>query len=56
MVTGEVSIGKRAVQETQQVTDTVKKEEARVEQQGDAPIHGTKSDRFHPTQTNEETL
>ena len=49
MVTGEVEIGKRAVEDTQRVTDTVRHEEARVEQQGDAPIHGTKSDRYHPT-------
>lgn len=56
VVTGEVSIGKRAVQETQQVTDTVRREEARVEQQGDAPIHGTKSDRFHPNNVDKDTL
>jgi len=56
VVTGEVSIGKRAVEETQQVSDTVRREEARIEQQGDAPIHGTASDRFHPTQTNGENL
>ncbi len=47
VVTGEVSIEKRSVQETQHVTDTVKREELRVEQEGDAPIHGTSSDRFH---------
>ncbi|HEY6409299.1 MAG TPA: YsnF/AvaK domain-containing protein [Ktedonobacteraceae bacterium] len=38
--TGEVSIGKRQVQETQQVTDTVRHEEARVERQGDVTIEG----------------
>lgn len=54
--TGEVSVGKRTVQETQRVSDTVKREEARVEQQGDAPIHGTKSDRFHPDSTDKDTL
>jgi uncharacterized protein (TIGR02271 family) len=54
--TGEVSVGKRTVQETQRVSDTVKREEARVEQQGDAPIHGTKSDRFHPDSVDKDTL
>jgi uncharacterized protein (TIGR02271 family) len=38
--TGEVSVGKRAVQETQQVTDTVRHEEARIERKGDAIIEG----------------
>jgi len=56
MVTGEVSIGKRAVEETQQMTETVRREEAHIEQQGDAPIHGTKSDRFHPNSGNEDPL
>lgn len=54
--TGEVSVGKRTVQETQRVSDTVKREEARVEQQGDAPIHGTTSDRFHPDSVDKDTL
>jgi uncharacterized protein (TIGR02271 family) len=40
VVTGEVSVGKRAVEETQQVTDTVKREEARLENAGDAPVRG----------------
>lgn len=47
VVTGEVSIGKRAVQETQQVADTVRREELNVEQEGQAPIHETPSDPFH---------
>ncbi len=38
--TGEVALGKRAVQETQQVSDTVRHEEARVERQGDVNIKG----------------
>lgn len=42
--TGEVSIGKRQVQGTQQVTDTVRHEEARVERQGDATIMGDDTD------------
>ncbi len=41
VVTGEVAIGKRAVQENQQVTDTVKREEARLDRTGDVPVEGT---------------
>lgn len=48
VVTGEVAVGKRAVQETQQVSDTVKREQLRAEERGDAPIHGTQSDYLHP--------
>ncbi len=40
VVTGEVAIGKRAVQETQQVTDTVRHEEARINQEGKVNIQG----------------
>ncbi len=40
VVTGEVAIGKRAVQETQQVTDTVRREEARIEREGNVNIQG----------------
>jgi uncharacterized protein (TIGR02271 family) len=36
--TGEVSVGKRTVQETRRVTDTVRHEEARIERTGDATI------------------
>ena len=56
LVTDEVSLGKRAVEQTQQVTDTVKREKAHIEQEGDAPIHGTRSDRFHPNSGNEDPL
>ena len=56
VATGEVSLEKRTVQETQRVSDTVKREEARVEQEGDAPVHGTKSDRFHPDSVDKDTL
>lgn len=56
VVTGEVAIGKREVQETQQVTDNVKREEVHVEQEGDAPIHGTKSDYLHPDSENKDPL
>ncbi len=41
VVTGEVAIGKREVQETQQVRDTVRHEEARIDQQGDVHVQGT---------------
>ncbi len=40
VVTGEVAIGKRTVEETQQVTDTVRHEEARIEQEGNVNIQG----------------
>jgi stress response protein YsnF len=36
----EVALGKRQVQDTQHVTDTVRREEARVERQGDVNIQG----------------
>ncbi len=54
LVTGEVSIGKRAVEETQRVTDSVKREELGIKQEGNAPIHGTPSDPFHPDQIDPE--
>ncbi|MBA2681882.1 MAG: YsnF/AvaK domain-containing protein [Ktedonobacteraceae bacterium] len=38
VVTGEVAIGKRQVQETKTYTDTVKHEEARVEREGDVNV------------------
>ncbi len=39
VMTGEVEIGKRAVTENQRVSDTVRREEARIERDGDARIH-----------------
>lgn len=39
VVTEEISLGTRAVQETQRVTDTVRREEARVESSGEAHPH-----------------
>jgi uncharacterized protein (TIGR02271 family) len=56
VVTGEVSVDKRTVEETQRVAETVRREKARLERQGDAPIHGTASDRFHPNTTENEDL
>ncbi len=40
VVTDEVSLGKRAVQENQQVTDTVRREEARLDQSGNPVVQG----------------
>ncbi|TME64925.1 MAG: YsnF/AvaK domain-containing protein [Chloroflexi bacterium] len=40
----EVSLGKRQVQETQRVSDTVRREEARVERQGDVDVRGDDTD------------
>jgi uncharacterized protein (TIGR02271 family) len=40
VVTNEVVVGKRQVQETQRVSDTVRHEEVRIDQQGQVPIHG----------------
>ncbi len=39
--TGEVALGKRQVQETQQVMDTVRREEARLEHEGQISIQGS---------------
>lgn len=41
VVTGEVAVGKRAVQENQQVTDTVRREEARLDEDGNPRVTGT---------------
>jgi len=51
-----VSLGKRQVQETQQVSDTVRREEARIERKGNVPIHDTKTDPYHPSQNDVEDL
>jgi len=45
VTTGEVSIGKREVQETQQVTDTVRHEEARIDQQGNVNVQNDSTKR-----------
>lgn len=42
--TGEVAIGKRQVQETQQVQDTVKREEAHLEREGDVSVQSSNMD------------
>ena len=40
VVTGEVAIGKRTVQENQQVSDTVRREEARIDRNGEVNMDG----------------
>jgi uncharacterized protein (TIGR02271 family) len=40
VVREEVTLGKRQVQENQQVTDTVRREEARLEREGDVNVQG----------------
>jgi uncharacterized protein (TIGR02271 family) len=41
IVTGEVVIGKQQVQDTEQYTDTVRREEPRIEREGDVDIRGS---------------
>ena len=56
VVREEVSLGKRQVQETQQVSETVKREKAHLEREGNVPIHDTKTDPYHPSQKDVEDL
>ena len=42
VVTEEISVGKRTVQETERVAGTVRREEARVVEEGDATVHGAR--------------
>ncbi len=51
VVTGEVSVGKRAVQENQQVTDTVRREEARLDQSGNPRVSGNDVNTYDTTRT-----
>lgn len=51
--TGEVSVGKRTVQDTQRVSDTVRREEPRVERTGDAPLRDATNTDY--TNTNTDT-
>jgi len=44
VVKEEINIGKRVVQENQQVSDTVRREEARVDREGDVNMEGTDID------------
>jgi uncharacterized protein (TIGR02271 family) len=67
VVTGEVEIGKRAVTENQRVSDTVRREEARLERTGDARVTGdagltgtdaglTDADRLRTDRTDDRNL
>lgn len=47
VVREELSIGKRVVQENQQVTDTVQREEAHVEQSGNVNVKGTPDQTYN---------
>ena len=42
--TGEVAVGKRQIQETQQVSETIRREEARIEREGQVHIQGSDLD------------
>lgn len=44
--TGEVTIGKKQFQDTQRVSDTVQREEAHVEREGDADIQGNEGEEI----------
>ena len=45
MVTEEVSVGKQPVQETERVEGTVRREEARMEKEGDVDVRGNEKPR-----------
>ena len=45
VVTGEVRVQKRAVQDNQQVSDTVRHEEVRVEKQGSVDVNDKMTDK-----------
>lgn len=52
--TGEVSIGKRQVQEQHEVRGEVKKERVRAVREGQAAIHGTPTDVYHPDHAHDQ--
>lgn len=54
VATGEVTVGKRQVQETKQVSDTVRREEARIEREGKANVQGSDVVNDVQTRTDEE--
>jgi uncharacterized protein (TIGR02271 family) len=56
IVREEVELGKRIVQDTEQVRDTVRHEQAHLEREGNVPIHRTNTDPFHPTSVDPEDL
>ncbi len=47
VTTGEVAIGKRQVEGTQRVSDTVRREEARLDQQGNVPVSDVTNDNIN---------
>ncbi len=55
VVTGEVAIGKRAVTENQQVTDTVRREEAHLGHSGDVNVSGSGADLVDRTTDTDTT-
>jgi uncharacterized protein (TIGR02271 family) len=52
----EVELGKRAVQDTQQVSGTVRREEARIEQQGNVNVQGATSSTGNRLQSWDEAM
>jgi uncharacterized protein (TIGR02271 family) len=40
VVVEEVTLGKRVIEDTQKVSDTIRREEARIEEHGDVRVHG----------------
>ena len=54
VVREEVAMGKRPVQETKQVSDTVRREEAHVEQEGDVNVQGTDGIQSQANQPEQE--
>jgi uncharacterized protein (TIGR02271 family) len=53
VATGEVGIGKRQVQETKQVSDTVRREEARIDREGKVNVQGSDAVTDAQTRTDE---
>ena len=51
----EVAMGKRPVQETKQVSDTVRREEAHVERAGDINVQGTDVEEVSDQTTDQTT-
>jgi stress response protein YsnF len=54
VATGEVAVGKRQVQETKQVSDTVRREEARTERESNVNVQGTGAVNDVQSRTDEE--
>lgn len=56
IVTGEVDVSKRSVEETQRIDETTKREEVRVEEEGEAHIHQKRDNFPHRDIDNREQL